>query len=125
MSDTKKCMRSGQCCNGYLAFVPKHEHSDISPAKIDTIKYKDIQGYLDEHMEPMGDPCKWLERDTLTSEATCLAHTRKASMCIDYPENIGIKENWCGTGLIYWSYRKKQGLPIPEWVAKVLIEEGR
>jgi Fe-S-cluster containining protein len=115
---TKKCMRSGQCCSAHFALVPKHETSDLSDKHLDTLE--DAESYIEANSEMMGTPCKWLVRDSETTEATCKAHTRKSDHCVSYPEHI-IGSEWCPVGVMYWKDRKSEGLKIPEWVDKVLI----
>jgi Fe-S-cluster containining protein len=120
--DTKICLRSGGCCSGYFALVPKTETSDLSPTNLESME--DAISYIEEHSEGMGKPCKWLIRDEVTTEATCKVHTLKSSMCIDYPEYM-VGNKYCGMGLAYWSDRKERGLPIPSSVTEILISEGR
>jgi Fe-S-cluster containining protein len=122
--ETKKCLRSGQCCSSHFALVPKHEDSNLSPQFVEALPEDKVEDYLDSNSEMMGSPCQWLTRDEVTTEATCKAHTRKSDHCISYPEYLGGVE-WCNVGVAYWVGRKQNGLPIPEWVDGVLLSLGR
>lgn len=117
--EVKRCLRSGQCCSGMFAIVPKHEESNLSPAFLDTLPPEEVADYIESNGELMGEPCKWLVRDEETTEATCKAHDRKSEHCLSYPEHI-VGSEWCPVGVTYWKDRKAQGLPIPEWVNGVL-----
>ncbi len=119
MSSIKICLRSGQCCSGYLALVPKYEHSDLNPAYLESMD--DSYSYIENNSEMMGSPCKWLSINDITAESTCLAHTRKSSMCIDHPEDIGVGSRYCNVGLKFWENRKLSGKQIPEWVNNILV----
>lgn len=121
---TKICLRSGQCCSGLLALVPKYETSDLSDRHLDTLDFDDQMSYIEENSEPMGKPCKWLERDSETTEATCKAHKRKSSMCINYPEHLA-GSPYCPSGVAYWSERKANGLKVPDWVMEILLTLGK
>jgi hypothetical protein len=120
---TKICLRSGQCCSGYLAFVPKTYESDLSPSVVNSLPDTEVDDYLEKHIEPMGKPCKWLVRDELTTEAACKVHTRKSSQCLDYPEHLA-GSKYCNAGLAYWQHRKSANLPVPSWIASVLAVSG-
>jgi Fe-S-cluster containining protein len=115
---TKKCMRSGQCCSAHFALVPKHETSNLSDEHLETVE--DLDSYIATNAEMMGAPCKWLARDELTTEATCKVHVLKSSMCVNYPEHV-VGSEWCPVGLGYWKHRKSEGLTIPDWVDTVLL----
>lgn len=115
----KICLRSGQCCSGHFAFVPKTEDSDLSPDLVDNLPFDTVNDYLQKHAEPMDTPCKWLVRDEETTEATCKVHSIKSSQCRDYPEYL-VGGKYCNAGLAYWRHRQSKGLAIPEWVGSVL-----
>jgi Fe-S-cluster containining protein len=123
LSNTKICLRSGQCCSSHFALVPKHEQSNLNPAYLDAMD--DPYDYIEENSEMMGTPCRWLIVDDLTAEATCKAHDRKSSMCIDHPEDIGVGSRYCHVGLAFWRNRKSSGKQIPKWVDKILIGLGK
>jgi Fe-S-cluster containining protein len=122
MRVTKRCMRSGKCCSSMLAVVPIHEASNLDPEYIDSLPTEEADSYMEQNAELMGTPCKWLERDEVTTEATCKVHERRSGDCRNYPEDLSGKgDRWCPVGLAYWQERRKSFLPIPQWVEEVLV----
>lgn len=118
---TKRCMRSGKCCSSMVAVVPIHFQSNLDPEYIDSLPIEQVDDYFEKNAELMGSPCKWLERDEITTEATCKVHARRSDDCRNYPEDLSGKgDRWCPVGLAYWRERQKSFLPIPVWIENVL-----
>ncbi|RRJ54934.1 hypothetical protein EHV15_35785 [Paenibacillus oralis] len=121
MQVTKRCMRSGKCCTSMVAVVPIQYESNIDPEYIDSLPFEEAVSYLSQHAELMGTPCKWLERDEFTTEATCKVHARRGGDCRNYPEDLSGKGDcWCPVGFDYWQTRQKASQPIPKWVEEIL-----
>jgi len=123
MQVTKRCMRSGKCCSSMVASVPIHFESNLDPEFIDSLPFEDAYSYIEQNSELMGTPCKWLERDEITTEASCKVHAKRGDDCRNYPEDLsGRGDRWCPVGLFYWESRQKADLPIPKWVEKILAD---
>nr|WP_275900751.1 YkgJ family cysteine cluster protein [Paenibacillus periandrae] len=114
-------MRSGLCCTTMLAVVPKYGNSNLDSEFLETMSEDKADQYFSENSELMGTPCKWLDRDQLTTEATCKVHIQRGDECRNYPEAFK-KDQWCTVGLDYWSSRMKSGMQIPQWIEKVINE---
>ncbi|MNV70714.1 Flagellin N-methylase [compost metagenome] len=120
----KECLRCGSCCSGMFAIVPKTENSDLSPSCMEKVPYESLDDYIETNGEPMGTPCKWLKRDTKTTEAFCTVHEKRSTHCRMHPEHI-VGSNYCHTGLYYWRERHLEGLPVPDGVLTILHAEKR
>ncbi|MGV2887561.1 hypothetical protein [Paenibacillus taichungensis] len=104
-----------------VAVVPIHVESNLDPEYLDSLPVEEADTYMEQNAELMGAPCKWLERDEVTTEATCKVHAQRADDCRNYPEDLSGKgDRWCPVGFIYWQTRQKASLPIPKWVEEVL-----
>ena len=118
---TKRCMRSGKCCTSMVAVVPVTEDSNLDPDFLDALPWDEADSYLEKNAELMGNPCKWLERDEVTTEASCKVHERRSGDCRNYPEDLSARgDRWCPVGMAYWNKRKNIDLPVPAWVEDVL-----
>jgi hypothetical protein len=104
-----------------VAVVPKYFESNLDPEYIDSLPEEEADTYFEKNAELMGTPCKWLVRDEVTTEATCMVHGRRSGDCRNYPADYsGRGDRWCPVGLTYWQDRRKKEQPIPQWVAEVL-----
>lgn len=69
-----------------LAVVPKYGNSNLDSEFLETMSEDKADQYFSENSELMGTPCKWLDRDQLTTEATCKVHIQRGDECRNYPE---------------------------------------
>lgn len=120
----QKCLRCGSCCIGALAFIPKTEHSDLSPEKLKTLSEPEFKTYLATEADfgtGNSAPCKWLSFNEFR-EASCKVHTLRSENCRDYPGESPWGGEYCRVGLGYWRERVSKQLPVPDHVKKILQE---
>jgi len=69
--------------------IPKYSTSNLAPQFLENMEetegYEYTSKYVDDHADYQGERCKWLQ-DNEDSTTTCLAHDRKSSDCINYPD---------------------------------------
>lgn len=83
-----KCYRCGTCCKNYIALVPKTKESDLSPDFLDkyseTHTFAEVDQYISENSQPMGEICPWLVEDDI-GVYSCAVYEHRSSQCRDYP----------------------------------------
>ena len=79
------CHRCGTCCKDFLATVPKHVDSDLSPDHLNSMELDAAMAYLDEHAEMQGVRCRWLI-DNEDGTCSCGAYERRSEDCRNYPD---------------------------------------
>lgn len=105
------CYRCGSCCKDTINYIPKFKESNLNPDFLVEIMEKQglesLDKYLEEHLEKMGETCKWLRQPTPTDKAECIVYCNRASSCRNYDYD------YCNVGFAYWMDLVEMGHKIP------------